>query len=598
MVNAIRIKLKPILVMLIVAIVLLALIPLSGAYILRLATLVLIYTIVLGGLNLLTGVGGQVSLGHAGLVAVGAYTSALTAKSTGSAGLGIFTGLVAATAISSMLALSSWRLKGLYLAIVTLAFNIIVVRFVEGVDFITGGADGIRGIPSLAVGLGEQWRYLLLVGIATCCFFLLRNIFSSLWLHAFRSIKENEEVAEGLGINVAGYKVIMFMISGIYAALAGSLFAHYNGYIAPNIFDVDKTILFLLGLIIGGMGNLYSPIIGSIVIVLLPAYLVSFYSLHPLFWSIFLIVAVFFFPEGLAGLVQRVFGRGRMHRNRPLPAQYLRQEEELTSQHGNVLAGVGVPSSSPLLILEDICKDFQGLRALDGISLEVMPGSIHALIGPNGAGKTTLINIVSGFYKPDQGEIFFAGEQIGGLSPHQIAARGIARTYQQLGLFEDMSVIDNVLASLHLRTHSSIVEDMLGTPRCRERRKLAGDMAAEILSFVGLQGVATEVVASLPHGVKRLVGVARALALQPKLLLLDEPAAGLNDDEVRHLVDLLRAIRDKGVTILLVEHRISMILEVSDNVSVLDYGKKIAHGLPGEILRDARVRKAYLGTEA
>jgi len=367
-------------------------------------------------------------------------------------------------------------------------------------------------------------------------------------------------------------KVIAFTLSATLAGIGGGLYAAGFAYISPDNFNFGRSIEFLTMVLLGGAQSPFGAVLGTGLLILLPEWLRFLKEIYLAVYGLAVILIMVFIPEGIWGMFKAAWQR--YHKLEPTP-----------------LAGVppldldiSLTDTAPILRLENVHKHFGGVHAVDGIDLEVTRGTVHALIGPNGSGKTTTLNVLNGIYVPTAGRIAFEGEDITGASPHERAARGVGRTFQNIRLFPALSVLENVMIGGQRKNNP--LEP--GTAALRER-------ALSALQFVGMADRADEIVKNLPYGHQRLVEIARALAGQPKLLLLDEPAAGLNHTETQELVALLKRLRGHGLTIFLIEHDMALIEQVSDKISVLNFGKKIAEGAPQDVLRHPEVIAAYLG---
>jgi branched-chain amino acid transport system ATP-binding protein len=528
----------------------------NSYYVFIMATLAL--TAVAGiGLNVLLGLTGQVSFGHVGFYALGAYAVAvLTVAAKWNFWPALLIAALLAGVMGALLALPALRVRGPYLAMVTIAFGFVVQSVAVEWRSVTGGQNGLMGVPQPALGtvaLGERGvaiASILLAALATYAFHLL---YVSRAGAAMRAVKDSEVAAESIGLAPVRIKTLAFVISAVYAGIAGAFFAALSGFVTPSTFGFSQSILFVLVVLIGGAGSLAGPLVGAAIVALLPEALAALAEYRLLFFGALLLAVLWLAPEGVTGLVHRLLARRRKPR--------FARAAEVTFAPPQPLA----------LECRALGISFGGVAAAADISLLAQPGKVTSLIGPNGAGKTTVLNMLSGFYRPDAGSIRIGEREVAGLAAWRIARAGVARTYQTSQLFGSMTVAENLA--------------------------IAGG-GEELLAYVGYRGDVDARAGDLPHVDKRLVEIARALATRPSVLLLDEPAAGLSREDKERLAGLLRRVAASGIAVLLVEHDMPVVMGISDTVIVLDAGVVIAAGAPAQMQRDPAVRKAYLGEGA
>ena len=542
------------------------------------------YAMAVLGMVVVLGYAGQINLAQAAFFGFGAYAVALGTVSFGLPfWLSFAIGMLLAGAAGLILGLTTLRLGGHYLAMITISFqmifDLVVVNWVE----LTHGPDGIPGVPRPSFFghvLNDQRGFLL---FATLALYLL--IWFVWWLpntrlgRAMRAVRDNELAAETIGVHTLRTKVIAFTMSAVLGGIGGGLYAVGFSYISPDNFNFARSIEFLTATLLGGAQSAFGGTLGTVLIVLLPEWFKDFpeglrflTKVYLAIYGLAVILIMVFMPEGIWGLIKTTWGRVR------------KAAAPVTGVVPALNFDIKVEHATAVLRLTNLHKHFGGLKAVDGVDLEVAPGTVHALIGPNGSGKTTTLNVVSGIYRPTDGKVEFDGTDISVASPHQRAGLGMGRTFQNIRLFQSMTALENVMVGAQ-RDNNPL---QAGHESLRLR-------ALSAMQFVGILDRAHAIVRNLPYGHQRLVEIARALAGHPKLLLLDEPGAGLNQTEKQELVGLLKRFRGHGLTIFLIDHDMGLVEKVSDKITVLNFGKKIAEGTPQEVLRHPDVIAAYLG---
>jgi ABC-type branched-subunit amino acid transport system ATPase component/ABC-type branched-subunit amino acid transport system permease subunit len=496
---------------------------------------------------------------------------------------------------------------------------------------------------------GQVLYFWVCAGLALIVQLLANNLLTGRWGRTINAVRQSEIAAETIGVSVYGMKLKTFTFSAVLAGLAGALFAHQQGYIVSDTFTFDKSVELLVFVILGGVRSLFGPLIGTTVLVILPELLktVGSYDILPasnlalqvvlvafggacalglarvsrkrhvtrgvltlgvivgflgftlitpqiiehflIVYGALLIVFLVTMPDGMAGFLKSLPG-----------VRALWQQPKVIGSHTvsslDGLVHIAPEARRTGLRLDDIKMHFGGVKAIDGVSIVVEPGQVHGLIGPNGSGKSTLVNVVTGVYTPTAGQIRLGDRILNTLRPHHIAAAGVTRTFQNIQLFKDLTVLDNVMMGFHTQRRTGFLQELLRTRRAAIEEEEIRERALQLLAFLDIEHLAYSEAQSLPYGLQRMVEIARALATGPSILLLDEPAAGVNPSEIDRLSTVIRRVAASGVTMLVIEHHMDLVMGVSNHVTVLDYGKKIAEGTPDTIQSNQRVIEAYLGS--
>ena len=559
----------------------------GGGYWGVIATRACVYWVLVSGLNLVVGFAGQIAIGWVALLTLGAYTTSVLAAGNVMPALPPYLALSVAAVVGAIfgliVGLPVLRLRTFYFAITTLGFATIVTQVALAWQSVTGGGVGVAG-PVFPEPFASQWGfYYFCFALAAICTWMTANIAASRFGRALTAIRDAEVAAEASGIAKPALLGAVFLFSGAVAAVAGGLFAALQSYITPDAFTLDLSVLFFIAILIGGRSSIFGPLLGTVLLTVLPEFAAPLVAWSTFLYAVLLLVIVLAIPGGIAEILD-------FRNRRPLES-----DRAIIPRPDLLERLIGAAPDTGALTLQQVALSFGGVQAIAGLDLEIRPGLVHGLIGPNGSGKTTTLNVISGYYAPQRGAVRLNGAALPVLARHRRAHLRIARTFQTPRIVGSASVLQNVMIGGTIDGKGTFVESLLSLPRHRRDEAMLHDTAMLALAAVGLERLAPVRADRLQHSELRFTEIARALMLRPSFLLLDEPAAGLSAEEIARLGTLLLAIARAGTGVLLVEHHPDLIFDICHYVTVLNLGKVLAAGTAAEIRSHREVINAYLG---
>lgn len=560
----------------------------SASYDLRVFTLAGIYVLLVLGYQFIFGHAGALALTQGAFFGTAAYVTGILGAKYGWEFAATFPlSILAPVVLAAVVAAPVLRLESHYFALATLGVAQVLLLVCLSWDSVTGGANGIPGVPGIVIfgaPVGRGWPILLFVwGSVALGALVAWQILRGAYGRAFHVVRESETAAMSIGLDTGAMRFVAFLLSAAYAGVAGALFVHTIRVISPEVLELHVMVACLAMAVVGGRTRIAGAFVGAILLTHLPEWFRFLDKYYLIAYGAVLLATIIAAPEGLVGAFDRL--RARLF---PVPIVPPPATEKLPPRM------MSTSASGNLLEIRHVSKSFGGVRAVDDVSLDVARGGILGLIGPNGSGKTTLVNVLTGLYTADRGEVRLAGRELLGARPFEIARRGVARSFQNVNLVDDLTALDNVAVARAAAEGIGLRRALLSPPGDPEFAR-ARRQAMFLLELLGVGAEAMRPAGGLPYGIKRRVEIARALALQPELMLLDEPAAGLNETEQADLATRLRALASAGCTLLVIEHNMPFLMPLADRIVCLDHGQVIAAGTPAEIREHPRVIEAYLG---